>query len=89
MKRKARELKAKQKPGAKIDNKIGCSSDRYKKFRIAKQGLRRANRMSILREIRFQFSFLSQDPSWKPFKEFATTGRKFGMAELIKQVMKA
>jgi hypothetical protein len=36
-----------------------------------------------------QFSFLSQDPSWKPLKEFATTGRKFGMAELIKQAMRA
>ncbi len=36
-----------------------------------------------------QYSFLSQDPSWKPFKEFTTTEDEFGMAELIKQALKA
>ncbi len=36
-----------------------------------------------------QYSFLSQDPSWKPFKEFTTTKDEFGMAELIKQALKA
>jgi hypothetical protein len=36
-----------------------------------------------------QYSFLSQDPSWKPFEEFTTTRDEFGMAELIKQAMKA
>ena len=30
-----------------------------------------------------QYSFLSQEPSWKPFNKFAPGG-KFGMAELIK-----
>jgi hypothetical protein len=36
-----------------------------------------------------QYSFLSQDPSWKPFEEFSTAEEKFGMAELIKQAVKA
>ncbi len=36
-----------------------------------------------------QCSFLSQYPSWRPNKEFFNTECKFGMAELIKQAMKA
>jgi hypothetical protein len=39
-----------------------------------------------------QYSFLSQYPSWRPFKQFTADGTeegKFGMAELIKQAMKA
>jgi len=35
-----------------------------------------------------QYSFLSQDPSWKPIRAFTHRG-KFGMAELIKQAMLA
>jgi hypothetical protein len=33
-------------------------------------------------------SFLCQDPTWRPIKEFCT-GDRFGMAELIRQAMKA
>jgi Animal haem peroxidase len=33
-------------------------------------------------------SFLNQDPTWKPFQDFAPGG-KFGIAELIAQAMKA
>lgn len=33
-------------------------------------------------------SFLSQDPTWKPFQDFTKNG-KFGIAELIGQAMKA
>jgi len=36
-----------------------------------------------------QYSFLSQDPSWKPVNEFTDDEGKFGMAELIKQAMNA
>jgi hypothetical protein len=36
-----------------------------------------------------QCSFLSQDPSWRPNKEFFNTECKFGMAELIKQAINA
>lgn len=35
-----------------------------------------------------KFSFLSQDPNWKPFQEFTNNGL-FRMADLIKQAMKA
>jgi len=35
-----------------------------------------------------QCSFLSQFPSWQPIRAFTTRG-KFGMAELIKQALKA
>jgi Animal haem peroxidase len=36
-----------------------------------------------------QFSFLSQDPTWTPLEEFTNDKNEFGMAELIKQAMKA